>query len=173
MIEPTFAPMQEATVAVYAHRSLSRAGLVLYLAAQSIVTLGFALLAAWRGIVLAPVFAVLVLLLLAWCLRRVWRSCANGLIVTVTPQRLEVRSSSDGELLGRFHPYWARLRLVPGRWPGWPARLLLGSHGREVEIGAFLNEAERRELAQRLTDLLCAAREHGGVSETLEQGESQ
>lgn len=154
-----------ATVAVFPHRSLSRTGLATYYAAQSVATLGFALLAAWRGIVLAPACAVLVLALLGWCLRRVWRESGNGVIVTVTPQRMEVRRTSDDALLGGFHPYWARLRLAPGRWPGWPNRLLLGSHGREVEIGAFLNDAERRELAQRLTELLHAACARGGESE--------
>ena len=143
-----------ATVAVLPHRSLSRTGLAVYFAAQSIATLGFATLAAWRGIVLAPACAVLVLVLLGWCLRRVWRSCGNGVIVTVTPRRLEVRRTSDGALLGGFHPYWVRVRLETGRWPGWPSRLLVGSHGRETEVGAFLNEAERCELAQRLTQLL-------------------
>jgi uncharacterized membrane protein len=32
--------------------------------------------------------------------------------------------------------------------------LLLRSHGREIEIGAFLTDAERSELAQRLSALL-------------------
>jgi uncharacterized membrane protein len=167
MIEQTFAPRQDAmaTVAVFPHRSLSRAGLAMYFAAQSIATLGFAMLAAWRGITLAPACAVLVLALLGWCLRRVWRASGNGLIVTVTPQRLEVRRAPDGALLAEFHPYWARLRLAPGRWRGWPSRLLLGSHGREMEIGAFLNDAERCELAQRLKELLRAAHARGGESE--------
>ena len=62
--------------------------------------------------------------------------------------------------LAQFHPYWVRLALQQGRWRGWPSRLLVCSHGREVEIGAFLNEDERRALAQRLSALL--ARADGG-----------
>lgn len=168
MTEPMRAPPQDAmaTVAVFPHRSLSRAGLVSYFVVQSIATLGFALLAAWRGVTLAPALSVLVLLLLGWCLRRVWRSGGSGVVVTVTAQRVEIRRTSDGVALGSFHPYWVRLRLAPARWPGWPGRLLMGSHGREVEIGPFLNEAERRELAQRLTELLRAAHARGGESET-------
>jgi uncharacterized membrane protein len=57
----------------------------------------------------------------------------------------------------RFHPYWARLSLQPGRWRNAPSRLLVRSHGREVEIGAFLNDEERRSLAQRLSGLLAQA----------------
>jgi uncharacterized membrane protein len=57
----------------------------------------------------------------------------------------------------QFHPYWARLVLQPGRWRGWPSRLLVCSHGREVEIGAFLHDGERRILAQKLSALLAQA----------------
>lgn len=174
MLEQTNTPVRDgtATVAVFPHRSLSRAGLALYFAVQSAATLGFAGLAAWRGIVLAPLYAVLVLVLLAWCLQRVVRAGGNGVIVSVTAQRMQIRQAGDGRLLGSFHPHWASLRLVSGRWPGWPSRLVVGSHGREVEIGAFLNDAERRELAQRLTDLLRAARACDEESGTLEQGET-
>jgi uncharacterized membrane protein len=42
-----------------------------------------------------------------------------------------------------------RARLEAGN-----GRLLLSSHGRDLEIGAFLAEPERVELAQRLTVLL-------------------
>ena len=71
--------------------------------------------------------------------------------------RLEIaRMGVDGAAV-RFHPYWARLSLQPGRWRGAPSRLLVRSHGREVEIGAFLNDEERRDLARRLSGLLALA----------------
>jgi len=139
------------------HRSLTRTGLWLFLAAQSVAAGGFAGLAAWRGNVFAPVFAVLELGVVAWCLARVWRAAANGEIVTLTPVLLEVSRTGPAEPVQRFHPYWVQLRLQPGRWHGWPSRLLLRSHGREVEIGAFLNEAEREQLARRLSALLAEA----------------
>jgi uncharacterized membrane protein len=40
--------------------------------------------------------------------------------------------------------------------------LLVRSHGREAEIGAFLNDEERSDLAQKLTKLL-AQMGGGGV----------
>jgi uncharacterized membrane protein len=159
------------SVVVLPHRSLSHAGLLGYLAVQSVVTLGFAVLAAMHGVVLAPEFAVLELVIVAWCMERVWRRSGRGQIVTFTPERVEI-ASTTGKPMAQFHPYWMRLHLEQGRFQGWPSRLLVGSHGREVEIGAFLNDAERRELAYRLTELLRAARERGGESGTLEQGET-
>jgi uncharacterized membrane protein len=141
------------SVAVLPHRSISRAGLIAFLVAQSVVAGAFAALAAWRGNVFAPGFAVLELAVLAGCLARVWCAAGRGQLITLTPSQLTVAATSGTEM-ARFHPYWVRVRVIPGRWPGWPSRLLLGSHGRDVEVGAFLNDDERRELARRLTELL-------------------
>ncbi|MEP6940377.1 MAG: DUF2244 domain-containing protein [Rudaea sp.] len=143
------------------HRSLTRTGLWLFLAAQSVAAGGFAGLAAWRGNVFAPVFAALELGVVAYCLDRVWRAAANGEIVTLTPTSLEVTRTGSAQAAQKFHPYWVQLRLQPGRWHGWPSRLLLRSHGRDVEIGVFLNEAEREQLARRLSALLAEAKSHG------------
>jgi uncharacterized membrane protein len=156
MIEQTPAFTQGAAVSmvILPHRSLSRAGLWLFMAAQSIATAGFALLAAWGGNVFAPVFALVELVLVGYCLSRVWRSSAAGQVVVVSPARLEITSMDGGESPVRFHPYWARIVLVPGAWRSAPTRLLVRSHGREAEIGAFLNDEERSDLARRLTKLL-------------------
>lgn len=139
------------------HRSLSRAGLWLFLAAQSIAAGGFAGLAAWRGNVFAPAFAALELAAVAYCLVRVWRASAGGESITLTASTLEIAHIGNSAP-SRFHPYWAQLVLQPGRCYGWPSRLLLRSHGRSIEIGRFLNEAERRDLAQRLAALLAQAK---------------
>jgi uncharacterized membrane protein len=45
---------------------------------------------------------------------------------------------------------WARVKLLQPRVRWYPSRLLLGSHGRHVELGSFLNEEERRHLAGHL-----------------------
>ena len=53
------------------------------------------------------------------------------------------------------HPAWVKLARVRDRGQ---ARVLLRSMGRQVEVGEFLAEAERLELAQRLEILLDRAR---------------
>ena len=155
MIEqtPAFTPGDAVSMVILPHRSLSRAGLWLFMAAQSVATAGFALLAAWGGNVFAPLFALVELVLVGYCLGRVWRSSAAGQVVVISPTRLEI-ASMDGGAPARFHPYWARVALVPGAWRSAPTRLLVRSHGREAEIGAFLNDEERSHLARRLTRLL-------------------
>jgi uncharacterized membrane protein len=151
-------PGEAVSMVILPHRSLSRAGLKLFLAAQGLAAMGFALLAAWRGNVFAPAFAVLELGLVAWCLIRVWRASAVGEVIVLSATYLEIARMGAAGPAARFHPYWARLSLQPGRWRGAPSRLLVRSHGREVEIGAFLNDEERRDLAQRLSGLLAQAR---------------
>ena len=162
MIEqtPAVTPGEAVSMVILPHRSLTRAGLWWFLAAQSAAAGGFALLAAYRGNVFAPLFAALELAVVAGCLIRVWRwSGATGEVITLWPDRLEIARIGAAAPPARFHPYWVRLSLQPGNWRGAPERLLVRSHGREVEIGAFLNDEERSVLADRLSGLLAQARD--------------
>jgi len=152
------------SVLVLPNRSLSRAGLWWYLIIQSAATLGFAMLAAHGGVVLAPPMAVLELAVVVYCLRRVWRDLGHGQVITLTPSQLEIATTGAREPLVRFHPYWVRVWLEPACWRNWPTRLLVGSHGQELEIGGFLTDGERRELAQRLKELLGKAQAHAEIS---------
>lgn len=58
-----------------------------------------------------------------------------------------------GEQKTQFSRHWARVTLHGPQ--GWrPGRLLIESHGRACEIGAFLTEEERRALGRRLAALV-------------------
>ena len=159
MIEQTPAqtPGDAVSMVILPHRSLSRAGLKLFLLAQGLAAIGFALLAAWAGNVFAPAFAVLEVGFVAACLVHVWQASAAGEVIVLSATRLEIARIGRPGPPARFHPYWARLLLRPGRWRGAPTRLLVRSHGREVEIGSFLTDEERGDLARRLTALLAEA----------------
>jgi uncharacterized membrane protein len=66
-----------------------------------------------------------------------------------------------------FQRYWARVALEPVR-DGWcPPRLLIRSHGREVEIGTSLNADQRTELAQRLRQVLGPGDHAAGLADWL------
>jgi uncharacterized membrane protein len=166
------APGGAVSVLVLPHRSLSRAGLIGFLLAQGVAIAVFAVMAAVGGNVFAPGFAILAMWFVALCFKRVWRKSGAGQIVTITPSQLEV-ASTRGTQAERFHPYWTKVRLEQGRQRGWPARLLIGSHGREIEIGAFLNDDERHELARKISDLVRDAQRRGGPQDTSVQGESE
>jgi uncharacterized membrane protein len=163
-------PRQAASVLVLPHRSLSRAGLIGFLLAQGFTIALFAVVAAVGGNVFAPGFAILAIWFVAFCLVRIWRRSGAGQIVTLTPSQLDVATTA-GTQTAHFHPYWVKVRLEQGRYRNWPKRLLIGSHGREIEIGAFLNDDERQELAQRLNGLLREVR--GETQNTSVQGDSE
>ena len=57
-----------------------------------------------------------------------------------------------------FQRHWARV-VLERSWNHWyPCRLLIRSHGRQIEIGRFLNEQERLGLAIELQRALHASK---------------
>ncbi len=51
---------------------------------------------------------------------------------------------------------WLQIQLLPPRFRWYPTRLVIRSHGKQVELGGFLNEDERQQLAG---ELRCAVRD--------------
>ncbi|WP_454832730.1 DUF2244 domain-containing protein [Pseudoxanthomonas wuyuanensis] len=100
----------------------------------------------------APAFALLHSAMVAAALRWLWRSGERGEDITIGPEAVEVSRTSQAEAVFRAHPYWVRLRIEASG-----ERISLASSGRQVEVGNFLGPAERRELADKLQDLLAAA----------------
>ena len=118
------------------------------------VVWSLALLAYWQGNAFAPAFALFDSALLAAALRWVWQDGERFELIAWGERRLEVRRSRQPEPAFTAHPHWVRLTVT--REAG-EARVHLRSQGHEVEVGAFLPEAERIELAQRLQGLLAGA----------------
>ena len=57
--------------------------------------------------------------------------------------------SHHGETSGTLNRYWTQIRLLAGgHW--YPSRLLVGSHGNYMEIGAALTEEDRIKTAKAL-----------------------
>jgi uncharacterized membrane protein len=116
-----------------------------------------------QGNVFAPLFALLDIAIVAWGLGWAWRAGERFEAIALDRQRLEVRCSGQSAPVFSAHPYWVRLSLAG---QGGTVQVRLGSHGRSVEVGAFLVEAERRDLAQRLKELLAAASGRGWNQES-------
>ncbi|KAF1720477.1 DUF2244 domain-containing protein [Pseudoxanthomonas wuyuanensis] len=100
----------------------------------------------------APAFALLHSAMVAAALRWLWRSGERGEDITIGPDAVEVSRTTQAGAVFRAHPYWVRLRIEASG-----ERISLASSGRQVEVGNFLGPAERRELADKLQDLLAAA----------------
>jgi uncharacterized membrane protein len=121
--------------------------LIMMLAALALTTAG---LGAWQGNVFAPLFALLEASAVAIALGVAWRAGDRSERITLDATSLEVQSL-PGRRSTCFQSYWVRVLLKPGDGHN---RLLLSSHGRELEIGAFLADEERVELSRKLMVLL-------------------
>lgn len=143
------------------NRSITAAGLrgfFVMMAMTSLVVAGFSFA---QGNVFAPVFAVLELSLLGFCLRLVWRSLNRGERVVFREDSVDVERDSEG-LVARFNPYWVRVASEAGSSSTERRRVFLTSHGRSVEVGAFLNEGERAGLEERLKQLIALRHARAG-----------
>lgn len=115
------------------------------------VATGFALMGFW------PVlpFAGLELLGLGAALYVTARRAEIREVVSVNGDRIEVeRGRGRPEQRWEFQRAWAQVALQRHRLRNHPSRLVIRSHGKEVELGRFLVEDERRRLASELRNAI-------------------
>ncbi|MBC7131728.1 MAG: DUF2244 domain-containing protein [Roseovarius sp.] len=143
---------EETTLTLWPHRSLPRRGFAAFVLAT------FALIC----IPLLPLLGTVVLwgmlpfLLLSvgavwWALEATYRSARLSEVLTLGPGEAQLRRiEANGRVREwRCHRYWAQVRMHPTGGPV-PHYLTLAGNGREVEIGAFLTEPERKALHAEL-----------------------
>jgi len=143
-------PRYPMTFVIRPNSSLSwRGNIIVFLSVTAvciIVVTPFAFLGYWPMLSFAGLEIAALAIALYLCARRSQRRE----VVTVNEDEIEVsRGRLDPERNFTFNRHWAAVRLQPPS-AGRPGRLTVGSHGREVEVGAFLNDDERRELAKAL-----------------------
>ncbi|MHB8455646.1 MAG: DUF2244 domain-containing protein [Acidiferrobacterales bacterium] len=145
----------EYRVIIQPNRSLSGRGMLcLFLAYVLLgVTLatGFALSGAWLVAPFMGLEGLVIGVVLCW----VARHARDREIVIVDDDRMEI-VQIDGRAEHRLtlQRYWARVNLETQDDGWYPSRLLVGSHGRWLEIGAALNDDERESLSRRLRSIL-------------------
>jgi uncharacterized membrane protein len=111
------------------------------------VALYFASLGAW----LVLPFAGLEILLLWLGIYASARRGATREVIHIAEDAVAVyRGRRRLEEVCRFTRPWARVKLVQDGASWYPARLLIMSHGRSVEVGSALTDDERSELAGQL-----------------------
>jgi len=133
------------------NRSMTAKGMTLFVVfvgvAVFLVAIRFVLLGAW---VILP-FAILEVALLAagfWLYER-----ASRYRETVQLSRKNIlitQESVKGRKSWQFNPYWVQVKLLPDPNDWYPSQLIIGSHGKQVEIGACLTNQEREELSKAL-----------------------
>lgn len=94
-------------------------------------------------------------LLLAYCFRVALRRSAVREVITITDQVVRVeRGWERPETIRQLKRAWVNVEWVRSPVIGHPSHLYLRSHSQRVELGAFLVEAERGELAGKLRRIL-------------------
>jgi uncharacterized membrane protein len=135
------------------HRSLTRRGratvLTALVVASCALALRFWLLGAWPVVVFSFVDIPLLIALLALNQRG---ARASELIMLDAAQLTVVRTDPAGRRKQEALPAaWLRIKLESA---GGVPRLILSSHGRNCEVGAFLHEPDKLSLFEALRDAL-------------------
>ena len=91
-------------------------------------------------------------------------------VVSVDDRRVAVEKGTPAtRRVCEFERAWAKIALLPARINWYPSRLVIRSHGKQVQLGAFLSEPERRKLAGELgrvitmDKLMIGAPREGGI----------
>ncbi len=141
------------------HRSLSPRAFLVVMALLAIASFAagitFLMMGAW------PVFGYfgLDVALVYWAFRRNFADARLFESVALTERELvvrrEARNAEPKEW--RFIPYWVRVELEENEALETCGPLYLTSHGRRLQIGAFLSPDERRSFATALSRALSRA----------------
>ena len=123
-----------------------------------LVSVYFFFLGAWPIIG----FAGLDVLLIYWAFRCNYRDARASEQILITSQAVEVIRTSPTGRRERFdfNPYWVRVESLYEEDRGMTG-LALTSHGKQVEIGAFLHACERESFAKALKSALADAKAAG------------
>jgi uncharacterized membrane protein len=117
------------------------------------IATGFSVIGFWP---ILP-FAGAELVLLGGCLYVCARRGSAREVVSVRDDSVEIEKGRDRpEQRWCFSRSWAQVRLLRPGQRRYPSRLVIRSHGSQVELGGFLNECERRQLAADLHRVICA-----------------
>ncbi len=150
VLEPSTGSDVRVTLWLRQNRSLNRRGLRYWVTLLSVMTVAVALWSAGTGNVYAPIFALLQSAALALALTKAWQAGNRCERITIDERALLIESL-PGHRRTSFQPYWVRVRM---RETGNRRKLLLTSHGGEVEVGSFLGEEERVDAMRTLHQLL-------------------
>ena len=142
-------PLQ--TFVVRPNQSMSWQWMLLAFSGMAILIIGIGITSFAAGLPLVLPFSGAELLVLGTAFYQTARRGGVREVITISTDGLAVETGHRGpEARAEFRRRWARVVLEPPRHGWYPSRLLIRSHGREIEVGRFLNEQERRGLALEL-----------------------
>lgn len=152
-------------VVIRPNRSLSWRQSMTFLAAIAVPLVLVSATLAWRGYWVVLPFAGLEILALYACIYAVSHASRRCEVVSIGESLVTIEKGRDrGRCPERGGPQeriefargWVRVELANSRGRWYPQRLWIGVSGRRIELGAFLVDEEKAELAAELDRLLSA-----------------
>ncbi len=127
---------------------------------MALVNIAFALSFILRGAWPVAPFMGLDVALLAWAFRASRKAAQRSERVTLSPFRLRIEQNpiKGPARETEFNPYWVRVDLQRSGPNTEPAVAAVRSHGRSVQVGAFLAPSVRESFAHALKNALNAAK---------------
>lgn len=133
------------------NRSLSWPGVVSFFLGLFVVSMSIAVGLALMGYWLVLPFSGLEMIALGVALYVVARRSHLAEVIRVTEDGVEIERGCGQPTERRTFPrYWSQVRLEALGAGARRSRLLICSHGKSEEVGGFLSESERQDLAVRL-----------------------
>ena len=136
------------------HCSLSTRGALLFFSSVCLPTFGVAGIATLLGFWPVLPFAGAEMLLLGWALRSSMQRRHQRERIHVSESEVVIEFSRGNPARVVFPRHWARVKIRRPKSPLHRGRLVIESHGRVCEVGQFLSEEERHQLAAELGRLI-------------------
>lgn len=125
---------------------------VAYIGLMLIIGLGLLGVGAWMVLPFAGLEAVVIGAIFYYL---VYRHTDDHEVVVFDGDTLcIVKQHGKSQSRYQFQRYWTNVKLQRSGHHWYPARALLGSHGRFVEIGAGISEQDRQALAEKLKKIM-------------------
>ncbi len=112
-----------------------------------LVAVGFTLMGYW----LVLPFAGAEILLLAAGFYLCALSGRETEVIRIKDDRIAIEKGKERlRTVWELDRAWARIELLPPRIEWYPSRLVIRSHGKQLQLAAFLTDGEREQLAREL-----------------------
>ena len=135
------------------HCSLSPRGALLFFGSVCFATFGVASVVTWLGFWPVLPFAGAEMLLLGWALHSNMQRRHEREHIEVTEREITIDYAIPPRRVV-FPRHWAQVKIRRPKSPLHRGQLVIESHGRVHEVGKFLTEEERRQLAADLRRLV-------------------
>ena len=135
--------------------SLDAGGLIGLLLALTVVTIGLAALLAWQGYWPVLLIAVIQVVLVVWVLVRAWERCWVAEWIDVGRDHIEVtHQRHKASRQSVLQTAWAVVELKQPRVAWYGPHVVLRSRSKALEVGRFLTQEERGQLARDLREAI-------------------